>query len=230
MSDTAPSDGDRNPHVRVVLRPLATPIAIGLGGLLIGTMMLNGLQLGWLSGADEQRTVAYVALLGAFPLQILAAIVAVFARDSLVATGLGVFSSVWVVSGMTLLTGPVGATNDALGMFLLVDAAALLLLIVSAGRGRLVFGVVILCGCVRLTLSGLYEITADAGVQTAAGIAGLVLAAACAYGIVALLMEDLPRKSLLPVGRSGRAASSLAGSFEEQLQAVENEAGVRRQL
>jgi hypothetical protein len=161
MSATTSSDGDRNPHVRVVLRPVATPIAIGLGGLLIGTMMLNGLQLGWLSGAD---------------------------------------------------------------------AATLLLLLLSAGRGRIVFGVVILCGCVRLTLTGLYEVLASDGLQTAAGIAGLVLAGACAYGMAALLMEDLPRKTLLPVGRSGRAASSLAGSFDEQLQAVENEAGVRRQL
>jgi hypothetical protein len=90
--------------------------------------------------------------------------------------------------------------------------------------------VAIICGCVRLTLTGLYEVTASTGLEQAAGIAGLVLAAACAYGIVALLSEDLPRASLLPVGRSGRAAASVSGSLDDQLLELENEAGVRRQL
>ena len=43
-------------------------------------------------------------------------------------------------------------------------------------------------------------------------------------------MEDLPRSSLLPIGRSGRAASSMHGSFADQVHEVEHEAGVRRQL
>jgi len=50
------------------------------------------------------------------------------------------------------------------------------------------------------------------------------------HGVAAAdLGEDLPRASLLPVGRSGRAASSLAGDLHDQLDQLEHEAGVRRQ-
>jgi len=82
----------------------------------------------------------------------------------------------------------------------------------------------------RLALTGLFEVTDSSGLEFAAGIAGLVLAAACAYGVVALLSEDLPRSPLLPVGRSGRAASSLGAGLHAQLEDLEHEAGVRRQL
>jgi hypothetical protein len=53
---------DRDAHVRVFLRPVGTPVALGLGASLLGTTMLSGLQLGWVGGADEQRVVAFVAL------------------------------------------------------------------------------------------------------------------------------------------------------------------------
>jgi succinate-acetate transporter protein len=223
---TRPHDGP----VRIFLRPVGTPIAIGLGAIAIGTTMLSAIQFGWLTTAQEQHTVAYVALGAAFPLELLAAIFALLARDALAGTGLAIFSSIWSVTGLTLLNGPPGATNDALGIFMLVGAALLLLLLLSAGRARIVFGAMIITGCARLTVSGLYEIKGTAGLKEAAAIVGMALAAVCAYGIVALLMEDMPRRALLPVGRSGRAAASLAGGLGEQLEDVENEAGVRRQL
>jgi uncharacterized protein len=223
-------NAERDGRARIFLRPLGTPLALGLTAILLGTTMLSGLQFGWLDGAADQRTVAYVGLAAAFPLELLAATLCFLARDALAGTGLAAFSSVWAVSGLTLLTGPTGGTSDALGMFLLVCAAVLALLLLSAGGGRLMVGVAIACGFVRLTLTGLYEVLGSSGLELAAAIAGLVLAAACAYGIVALLSEDLPRRSLLPVGRSGRAASSLGGSLDDQLLELEHEAGVRRQL
>lgn len=221
--------GDNGP-VRLFLRPVGTPVAIGLGAIAIGTVMLSALQFGWIAGAQQQHTVAFVALAAAFPLELLAAVFALLSRDALVGTGFAVFSSVWSVTGLSLLSGPAGATNDALGIFLLTGSALLALLFISAGRSRLVFGAIILSGCARLCLTGLYEIKSTHGLKEAAAILGLVLAGACAYGIVALLTEDLPRRSLLPVGRSGRAASSLGGGLREQLEDLEHEAGVRRQL
>jgi succinate-acetate transporter protein len=215
---------------RIYLRPLGTPIAIGLGAICMGTTMLSAIQFGWLSTATEQHTVAYVGLAAAFPLELLAAVFALLARDALVGTGLAIFSSVWSVSGLTLLTGQPGATNPALGVFLLIVAALLLLLLLSAGRSRLVFGAMIATGFARLTVTALYEIDGSSGLKEAAAIVGLALAAVAGYAMVALLMEDLPRNALLPVGRSGRAASSLAGDIGEQLEDIEHEAGVRRQL
>lgn len=223
-------DGARGPGVQIVLRPVGTPIALGMGALIVASVMLAGLQLGWLSGTTEQRTVAFVALVAAFPLEILAAIFAFLARDALAATGLGVFASVWSVSGLTLLTGTPGATNDALGMFQLLGALVLLLLLLAAGKGRLVLGAMIGCGVARLGLTGLYELTDSGGLAHAAGIMGLVLGAVCAYALVALLMEDLPRRAWLPMGRTGKAAAALRGGMEEQVDELEHEAGIRRQL
>ena len=230
MATNASRPTDGAGPVRVILRPVGTPTAIGLGAIMIGTTMLSGLQLQWLSGRPEQQTVAIVGIAAAFPLELIAAIFALLARDALAGTGLAIFSTIWSVSGITLLTGPVGGTNDALGMFLILGAIALGLLLISAGRSRLVFGVIIVIGSIRLLLTGLYEIEATTGLEHAAGIVGLVLAAACAYGIVALLQEDLPRRSFLPVGRSGRGASSIRGALGEQLDDLEHEAGVRRLL
>lgn len=224
-------DGSEAPaQTRIVLRPLGTPAALGLSAILIGTAMLSGLQFHWLQGMDNQRTVAFVSVAACFPLELLAAVLAFLARDGLGGTGFGTFSSVWVVTGLTLLTGPPDATNSALGMFLIVAAVVLGLLLISAGRARLVFGAMLVTGCARLAVTGLYELEGARGLETAAAVVGLVLAAICMYGIVALLSEDLPRPGLLPVGRSGRAEASIAGGFSEQLKDVENEAGVRRQL
>jgi len=220
----------RDDRVRVVLRPYGTPVALGLTAIILGTLMLTGLQLEWLSGAGDQRTVGLVGIAAAFPLELIAAIFAFLARDALAATGLGTFSSVWSVSGLSLLTSRPGTTSNALGMFLLIGAGILALLIVSAGPSRLVLGFVLLCGCARLSLTGFYEIDAGAWLKQAAGISGLVLAGACVYALVSLLSEDIPGRSLLPAGRSGRAAASLEGAFAEQLHDLEHEAGVRRQL
>src|SRR4051812_35912000 len=103
-------------HARVVLRPLGTPLALGMAAILIGTTMLSGLQLEWLKGSDEHQTVGFIALAGAFPLELLAAVLAFLARDALAGTGLGIFSSVWAIVGLSLVTGRPGTTNDALGM------------------------------------------------------------------------------------------------------------------
>jgi succinate-acetate transporter protein len=233
MAAEARVDGnaaERDARVRIMLRPVGTPIALGLAAILLGTVMLSGLQFGWLAGASDQRTVGFVGVAAAFPLELLAAIFAFLARDTLAGTGLGTFSSVWMISGLALLTGQPGATSDALGMFLLLGAIILALLLVSTSGTRAVFGAVLVCGIARLGLTGLYEVEGSSGLKEAAAISGLALGAAAAYGIVALLSEDIPGAGRLPVGRSGRAASSIGGGLGDQLDALEHEAGVRRQL
>ena len=46
----------------------------------------------------------------------------------------------------------------------------------------------------------------------------------------ALLLEESTQRMVLPLGRRGRARTSLEGSFEHQVRRAEKEAGVRRQL
>ena len=56
------------------------------------------------------------------------------------------------------------------------------------------------------------------------------LAAFAIYGGLALLLEDGKQRTVLPLGRPGRARTSLEGSLARQAERAEQEAGVRRQL
>jgi hypothetical protein len=48
--------------------------------------------------------------------------------------------------------------------------------------------------------------------------------------LAVFLLEEGSQRMILPLGRRGRARTSLEGSFARQVQQAEQEAGVRRQL
>jgi uncharacterized protein len=50
------------------------------------------------------------------------------------------------------------------------------------------------------------------------------------YGGMAFLLEDTLRRTLLPLARTGVARTAIESGVEDQLSAVEDEAGVRRRL
>jgi uncharacterized protein len=56
------------------------------------------------------------------------------------------------------------------------------------------------------------------------------LAAFALYGRLALLLEDGASETILPLGRRGRARTSLEGDFGHQIEQAERAPGVRRQL
>jgi succinate-acetate transporter protein len=214
---------------RIVLRPMGSPLPLGLFALMTGTIMLAALELGWIP-ASQGRVVALVAVAFAGPLELVAALLSFFARDALAGTGLAVFAGVWVTTGLTLLMTPAGLTSDALGIFLCIGAFALVLLAVAAGTGKGILVAVILAGFARLLATGLYELIASDLLKAVAGISGLVLGAVAAYGALALLMEDQRRRTVLPVARRGEGATPLEGGLGDQLERLEHEAGVRSQL
>src|SRR5205085_5196786 len=57
---------------RIVLRPLGNPLPLGFLALAAGTLLLSGLQLGWLQPSDGQD-VALILIAFVFPLQLLSA-------------------------------------------------------------------------------------------------------------------------------------------------------------
>lgn len=76
----------------------------------------------------------------------------------------------------------------------------------------------------------LYQATGSAGMERAAGWLGIPLAAFALYGGLALLLEESHQRMVLPLGRRGRARTSLEGRFAHQVHRAEQEPGVRRQL
>jgi hypothetical protein len=68
------------------------------------------------------------------------------------------------------------------------------------------------------------------GLERASGWLGVPLAAFSVYGALALLLEDGAQQTVLPLGRRGRARTSLEGDPAHQIEQAESEPGIRRQL
>ena len=102
----------------MVLRPLGSPLPLGLLALAPAGLLLSALQVGAFS-QSETTTVALLVLAFAAPLDAIAAVLCFLARDTLGGSGLGVFAGAWLASGLVLLTSPPNTTSPAFGTFLL---------------------------------------------------------------------------------------------------------------
>ena len=67
-------------------------------------------------------------------------------------------------------------------------------------------------------------------IRVTAGWIGGPLAAFALYGGLALLLEDSASQTVLPLGRRGRARTSLESDLGHQIEHAEREPGARRQL
>lgn len=219
----------REDMTRIFLRPVATPMALGFLALGGATFILSGAQLGWFP-PQETRYVAFVLMAFAFPLQLLSAVFGFLARDTVAATGMGILATSWLTVGLVKYASEPNSTSSVLGTFLLFAGAALLVPATGSAFGKLVPALVLLTAGLRFFLTGLYQLTADADIQYAAGIVGLVLFAIAFYAALALEIEDVRRKTVLPLLRLGAGKASVEGNMEDQLERVEREAGVREQL
>ncbi len=214
---------------RIVLRPLASPLPLAFFAFGAGSLMLSGLQLG-LVPASETRSVAIVQAAFVFPPMALSSVLAFLSRETLGATIMTLISASWLANGLIDLTTPPAPTNATQGLLALALAAILLLVGAGALLGKPLLGLVIALASVRFATTGLYELTAATALQTTSGVLGCVIAAIALYGGLALGLEDLQGKTVLPKGRRGAARRAFEGDLGEQVGPVESEAGVRKQL
>lgn len=214
---------------RIVLRPLGSPLPLGFLALMTGSLVLSALQLRWVP-VTQSAAVALAVLLFTVPLQAVACVFGLLARDPVCATGTGVLFGVWAVTGVSLLLSAPGRVSAGLGMLLVVAAAALLLPTATAAAGKVVAAVIFAAAAVRFGFSGAYELTGSPGWQQAAGIAGLVVGVVAAYGAVAFELESAFGRTVLPVLRLGRGRLAMSGRLDDQFAAATREAGVRQQL
>lgn len=225
-----PSDDGGAPQVRIVMRPIGSPLPLGFFAFGIGTMLYTGLQLDWIP-PDEAPTVAVflVALVG--PLELIAALFAYLGRDAGAATTLALLGATWIAVGSALLGTTEGQTSVAVGFFLLVIAASLLLLLIPSLPAKPYLAAVIALAVARFSLTGVFQMEPSATwAETAAGWLGLPLAAASAYGALALLLEDAQKETILPTARRRAARAAVEEGPEAQTAGLESEAGVRNQL
>ena len=214
---------------RIVLRPLAGPLALGFLGLAAATFVRAGLELGWVEPA-EGKQVALIAIAFTVPLQFTASVVGFLARDSVAATGMGLLSGIWLAVGLVTYTSPPGSTSDALGLFLVVAAVAVWIPASGAALSKLVPALVLTTAGLRFLVTGVYQLSGDHGWEDAAGVIGLVLALLAVYAALAAELEDVTKRTPLPLGRRGKGAQALDGVLYDQLAQVQKEPGVRLQL
>ncbi len=222
--------GRRKPedHTRIVLRPIGSPLPLGFFSFGIGMLLLACASIDWIPVA-EQKDVGVTLIAFVFPLELIATIVAFFARDTLGATTLGLFTTSWLTFGVLDLTSPPGKTSVTLGIYLFGFSTAALLLALMSTLGKPFFSVLLGVAVTRMVLVGYHEIGGSLEWQKVAGGFGIALTALAMYGAAALSLEDARQRELLPLFRRGGADRAFQG-FEAQLERLEAEPGVRQQL
>jgi uncharacterized protein len=226
---TVRQDGERaDPPVTIMLRPLASPLPIGFFAFAIGSFLFSALELGWIVHTQAPE-LAVIMVVFVAPIQLIASILAFWARDNGGATALGLFGMTWGTVGAISLTSPT-ARSPMLGAFLVCMGAVIAAFAVTSAFGKPVLSVVGSLSCARFIVTGVYQIHGGLVWEHASGWIGLPMSAAAFYLALALMVEDTQLRTLLPLGRRGAARSALESSLRNQVEAIEREAGVRQQL
>jgi uncharacterized protein len=198
---------------RIILRPIGNPLPLGFLALAGATLLVSGLQLGWLEPSEGTK-VALVLLAFVFPLQLVTSVFGFLGRDVVAGTGMGVLAGTWLSVGLVMLTSPAGSTSDALGLFLLLAGVAMLVPAIAAAELKLVVASVLATTALRFGCTGMYELTASKTWEDIAGVVGLALLAIAVYAALAVMLEETRHRTVLPTGvRDGGPDVSYAGRW-----------------
>jgi uncharacterized protein len=129
-----------------------------------------------------------------------------------------------------LLTSAPGETSRVLGIFMATDALAILGVGVAAVSGKTLLAILLAISAVRFLLLACVQSGASQTINLASGTLGLLLGVFALYGGLALLLEDVRQRTVLPLLRYGVAQQSLETGLADQIDRPQREAGVRQQL
>lgn len=214
---------------RITLRPLANPLPLGFVALAVATLLVSALQLDWIDPAEE-RAVGLILLSFVVPAQAVASVLGYLSRDVVGGTALGILAGTWLSVALVTLASPPAATSRGLALLLGMSALALLVPAAGAAAGKLVVAAVLVTAATRFAVTAGHEWTGAGAWEVAAGVAGLVLCVVALYAALAMMLEDVQRRTVLPLFRREAGWASIDGDFDEQVHRIESEAGVREQL
>ncbi|MHB1536917.1 MAG: hypothetical protein ACYCUM_02265 [Solirubrobacteraceae bacterium] len=220
------SESTESPSVRIVLRPVGSPLTIAMAGLAIASLLDSGLALGWVSA----RETAYVGLiLIAVPsvLQLIACLFAYLARDGATGACSGVLATTWLAIGLVHALAGGDGRSAALGLLLVAVAGVLAFSGVAVSIVNPLPGGVFLLSATRFTLDGVYGLGGGGGFERAAAMIGLLVTAAAIYSVLAFELEGQQRRPVLPTFRRGRAKAARGEPADGQLRGISREPGVR---
>lgn len=212
---------------RIFLRPIGSPLTLGMSALGIGSLVQSGFDLHWVA-RNQTLHVGLILLAVPFVLQGIASVFSYLARDGASGAALGVLATTWLAIGLVHITSIGPARSGALGLMLLASGGMLFMAAVSVGIAKPLPGAVFLVTAVRFALAGIYELGAAHAWGDAAGIVGLVVTGLAAYCALAFELEGQQHQPVLPTFRRGRARTALLGAAEAAVDDVVHDPGVRQ--
>lgn len=142
--------------LRIFLRPIGSPLTLGMAGLGIASLVQSGFDLHWIS-LSQSPEVGLILLAVPFFLQGVAAVLSYLARDGAAGAALGILSTSWLAVALVhLASGP--PRSGALGLMLLASAGMLMLTAAAIGTGKLLPAMVFMVEAVRFGLGGIYAL------------------------------------------------------------------------
>ncbi len=114
--------GQETSVARILLRPVGSPLTIGMSGLAVASLVQSGLDLHWIA-PDQAHQVGLILSSVPFLLQMIACIFCYLARDGATGATVGVLSVSWLADGLVHLTSVPGSRSGALGLMLLASGA-----------------------------------------------------------------------------------------------------------
>jgi succinate-acetate transporter protein len=218
------SDG---PSPRVFLRPIGSPLTLGMSGLAIASLVQSGFDLRWVA-TSQSLEVGLILLAVPFVMQGLATVLAYLARDGAAGAAMGVLATSWLAIGLVHIASVPGHRSGAVGLMLLASAWMLMLSAVAVGTAKPLPASVFAMTAARFALAGIYELGATGAWRDAAGIIGLVVVAMAGYCLLAFELEGQQHRPVLPTFRRGRGRLAVLGSPDAAVDDVLHDAGVRQ--
>jgi uncharacterized protein len=216
-----------HPRAQVFLRPIGSPLTIGMSGLAIASLVQSGLDLRWVP-VSETTQAGLILLAVPFVLQLLACMFSYLARDGAGGAQLGVLATTWAALGLVHIVATPGSRSGAVGLLLLCSGGVLTLSAFAVVAGKPLPGLIFAVAALRFGLAGVYELGAGTAWRDAAGIAGLVVLGLATYAVLAFELEGQQRQPVLPTFRRGRGALAMSDGIPAQLDGIAHEAGVRQ--
>lgn len=214
------------PSAHVVLRPLGSPLTLGMSGLAIASLVQSGVELHW-TPSDQTFEAGLILIAVPFVLQLLACIFSYLARDGAAGAALGVLATSWLAIGLIHIVAQPGATSGTLGLLLVAAAGVLGVAAAAIASTKPLPGAIFAAAALRFAAAGIYQLNTISFWQHAAGLLGLLVTALAVYAALAFELEDQRERAVLPTFRRGRAAAAIRNGAGSDRDRLAREPGVR---